>query len=137
MRDTLIHRRPVLGLMGAALAVLLTAAPSLAQQQAPMLEELVTAGSLPPLEERLPANPLVVTPVESVGTYGGTWHSALRGGLDKQAAILPLIGRLKITLLEVDAVPGSSPILVGKATMDVEPPIGPIPQRRSTGCSCP
>ncbi|WP_186766949.1 ABC transporter substrate-binding protein [Devosia ginsengisoli] len=37
---------------------------------------------LPPVEERLPANPLVVTPVESVGTYGGTWRSALRGGLD-------------------------------------------------------
>lgn len=81
MRDTLIQRRPLLGLAGAALAVLLAASPVLAQQ-APMLEELVTAGSLPPLEERLPANPLVVTPVESVGTYGGTWRSALRGGLD-------------------------------------------------------
>lgn len=81
MRDTLVHRRPVLGLVGAALAVLLAACPALAQQ-APMLEELVTSGALPPLEERLPANPLVVTPVESVGTYGGTWHSALRGGLD-------------------------------------------------------
>lgn len=82
MRDTLIQRRPLLGLAGAALAALLAASPALAQQQAPMLEELVTAGSLPPLEERLPTNPLVVTPIESVGTYGGTWHSALRGGLD-------------------------------------------------------
>ncbi len=47
-------------------------------QQAPMLD----GTELPPVEERLPANPLVVTPVESVGTYGGTWRSALRGGLD-------------------------------------------------------
>ncbi|MCR6671706.1 ABC transporter substrate-binding protein [Devosia ginsengisoli] len=47
-------------------------------QQAPMLD----GTDLPPVEERLPANPLVVTPVESVGTYGGTWRSALRGGLD-------------------------------------------------------
>ncbi len=72
------------GLAGAvALAALLAASGSaLAQQQAPMLDELVASGALPPVEERLPANPLVVDPVENVGTYGGTWRSALRGGLD-------------------------------------------------------
>ncbi len=37
-----------------------------------MLKELVAAGSLPPLEERLPANLLVVAPLNEVGTYGGT-----------------------------------------------------------------
>ena len=47
-----------------------------------MLDDMVASGELPPLEERLPANPLEITPVESVGTYGGTWRSALRGGLD-------------------------------------------------------
>ncbi len=41
-------------------------------QEAPMLKELVAAGSLPPLEERLPANPLVVAPLNEVGEYGGT-----------------------------------------------------------------
>ncbi|UYN98928.1 MAG: ABC transporter substrate-binding protein [Devosia sp.] len=73
-----------LGLTGAvALAALMAAgAPALAQQQAPMLDALVESGELPPLEERLPASPLVVEPVDSVGTYGGTWRSALRGGLD-------------------------------------------------------
>lgn len=71
------------GLTGAvALVAMMAAAAPALSQQAPMLEELVTSGELPPLEERLPANPLVVTPVESVGTYGGTWRSALRGGLD-------------------------------------------------------
>jgi peptide/nickel transport system substrate-binding protein len=72
------------GLVGtvAVLAMLAALGPVLAQQQAPMLDELVASGDLPPLEERLPANPLVVEPVESVGTYGGTWRSALRGGLD-------------------------------------------------------
>ena len=30
--------------------------------------------NLPPVEERLPANPLVVVePIEEVGVYGGTW----------------------------------------------------------------
>jgi hypothetical protein len=38
-----------------------------------------------------------------------------RGGLDKQAAILPLIGRLRMTVLDVDIVPGSTPVLVGQA----------------------
>src|SRR5512145_3061913 len=47
--------------------------------EAPQLAEQVAAGSLPPVEERLPENPLVVLPVESVGQYGGTWHRGWRG----------------------------------------------------------
>lgn len=39
--------------------------------EAPMLAELVAAGQLPPVEERLPANPPVVVPLESIGKYGG------------------------------------------------------------------
>ena len=39
-----------------------------------MLAELVKAGKLPPVDERLPKDPPVVVPVESVGQYGGTWH---------------------------------------------------------------
>lgn len=73
-----------LGFTGAvAIAALLAAVgPVLAQQQSPVLDAAVASGELPPVAERLPTNPLVITPVESVGTYGGTWHSALRGGLD-------------------------------------------------------
>lgn len=41
-------------------------------QEAPMLTDLVRAGTLPPVDERLPANPLVVRPLENVGKYGGT-----------------------------------------------------------------
>ncbi|EKZ9177619.1 ABC transporter substrate-binding protein [Vibrio vulnificus] len=40
--------------------------------EAPQLKELVAAGKLPPVTERLPENPLVVEPFESVGQYGGT-----------------------------------------------------------------
>ena len=39
-----------------------------------MLAEQVAAGKLPPLEHRLPSDPLVVKPYEKPGTYGGTWH---------------------------------------------------------------
>jgi len=41
-------------------------------RQSPMLAERVATGELPPLEERLPAEPAVVSVSESIGTYGGT-----------------------------------------------------------------
>ncbi len=45
---------------------------ALAYQEAPMLRALVAAGELPPVEERLPEELLVVEPVEEIGQYGGT-----------------------------------------------------------------
>jgi len=51
------------------------AAPS-QYKEAPDLAEQVAAGTLPPVDQRLPVNPLVTTPVESVGKYGGTLQTA-------------------------------------------------------------
>jgi peptide/nickel transport system substrate-binding protein len=51
--------------------------------EAPMLADLVAAGSLPPVEERLPVNPRVITPREEVGQYGGTWRRAFKGISDR------------------------------------------------------
>jgi ABC-type transport system substrate-binding protein len=45
-------------------------------KEAPQLAEMVENGELPPVEERLPENPLVVEPVERMGIYGGTWNRA-------------------------------------------------------------
>ena len=45
--------------------------------EAPTLKELVSQGKLPPIEERLPNNPLVLKPFEKIGTYGGTLHTVL------------------------------------------------------------
>jgi len=56
-----------------------------------------------------------------------------RGGLDKQAAILPLIGRVKMTVLDVEIVPGSTPVLVGQAAAASVLPI-PVQQRASRWC---
>ena len=47
--------------------------------EAPGLRELVEQGKLPPLRRRLPKNPLVVRPVDRVGSYGGQWRNALIG----------------------------------------------------------
>lgn len=45
--------------------------------QAPALAAQVKAGKLPALKDRLPASPIVVTPVDSVGQYGGSWRTSL------------------------------------------------------------
>jgi peptide/nickel transport system substrate-binding protein len=78
---THISRRTFLAATGAA--VLLPAIPAFAQapaNEAPALAEAVAAGNLPPLAERLPLNPMVVEPLESVGQYGGDLRTALMGG---------------------------------------------------------
>lgn|GEM_PF-6126820 len=45
-----------------------------------MLAEQVVSGALPTVEERLPTNPVVDTPAEGIGIYGGTMFS-LYGGV--------------------------------------------------------
>jgi peptide/nickel transport system substrate-binding protein len=65
-------------------ALLLTPMTALAQDysEAPMLADQVAAGTLPPVEERLPANPMVVEPFETVGEYGGTWRLVMNSPSD-------------------------------------------------------
>lgn len=74
------------GMLKAGLLALLLTSTGLATAadhiEAPSLADRVAAGTLPPLEERLPKVPLVVTPLEAVGQYGGTWRQALVGGSD-------------------------------------------------------
>src|SRR5690606_31411348 len=54
--------------------------------EAPMLAELVAAGTLPPLEERLPVveDLLVFQPLHEIGKYGGTWRRGFTGPGDGQ-----------------------------------------------------
>lgn len=48
-----------------------TEEPKSAFSEAPMLADMVSSGKLPPVEERLPVNPMVVAPLVEKGTYGG------------------------------------------------------------------
>jgi len=48
-------------------------------KEAPMLAKLVADGKLPKVEDRLPKEPLVVKPVDKIGTYGGSWRNTMRG----------------------------------------------------------
>ena len=54
--------------------------------EAPMLAEMVEAGDLPPVEERLPAasDLLVIEPVHEIGQYGGMWRRGFLGPADGQ-----------------------------------------------------
>lgn len=53
--------------------------------EAPMWKEMVASGDLPPVEERLPSEPLMVEPRDSIGLYGGTWRRAFTGVKDFHA----------------------------------------------------
>ncbi|WP_326884792.1 ABC transporter substrate-binding protein [Rhizobium beringeri] len=69
-------------LSGTSAAFILPALPVFAAdfKEADILKTKVSSGALPALKDRLPENPLIVKPVESVGKYGGDWNMALVGG---------------------------------------------------------
>ena len=50
--------------------------------EAPALAEMVAAGELPPVEERLPQNPLIISVAEEIGQYGGTLRRGFLGPSD-------------------------------------------------------
>lgn len=61
----------------------------------------------------------------------------LQGGLDQQTAILPLIGQLKLTVLEADMAPNTSQITVGRELADAteaRPLSLALPTRQPCGC---
>ncbi len=59
------------------------AAQDMTYTEAPVLADMVSAGDLPPVEERLPLNPKVLPVYDSIGTYGGTWRRGFRGPSDR------------------------------------------------------
>ena len=59
-----------------------------------------------------------------------------RGGLDKQAAILPLIGRLKLTVLDLDLDPNANPVLVGREAVALPPLPLDTTSSQAGACRC-
>jgi peptide/nickel transport system substrate-binding protein len=55
----------------------------------PALTELVKAGKLPPVDQRLPANPYVAQVIESIGQYGGDLRWAVR--VNSSAAMMRVL----------------------------------------------
>lgn len=71
----MFHKRFVL----ITLLVLSFAMVAQAYNESPMLQEKVSAGALPPVDERLPENPAVVMPFTPDGQYGGTLRIGFTG----------------------------------------------------------
>jgi len=53
-------------------------------KEAPQLAELVKQGKLPPVQDRLPQDLMVIQPVDGIGKYGGTWRRGFTGPGDNE-----------------------------------------------------
>jgi hypothetical protein len=61
---------------------------------------------------------LPVDPTLNQFPADGTHLRLVRGGLDRQAAILPLIGQIRMTVLELDVTDGTTRVTVGASRQD-------------------
>ena len=52
--------------------------------EAPMLADLVKQGKLPPVDKRVPDEPMVVKPLHGIGRCGGTWRRGFTGPGDDE-----------------------------------------------------
>ncbi len=65
-----------------ATAFMIGNVPGGSYNEAPMLAEMVAAGSLPPVDQRLPQDPLIENVVDEIGQYGGTLNRGFTGPSD-------------------------------------------------------
>lgn len=77
-------------------------APASKFNESPMMAELVKAGKLPPVDERLPENPFVVTPFKETGVYGGEMQFGFTGGSAAWGGMLYLAGWENLTIWRPD-----------------------------------
>jgi transglutaminase-like putative cysteine protease len=77
---------------------------------------------------------LPVDPTFNQFPADATHFRLARGGLAKQASIIPMVGRIKITLVDVEVVAGSTPVLVGQAEAAAPPLVLPTSRRPSRWC---
>jgi peptide/nickel transport system substrate-binding protein len=74
-------RKVLIVLMGLILCAVFAGAQTATYKEAPVLAEQVKAGKLPPVAQRLPEKPLVVS-ADEIGTYGGVWRRGFLGPSD-------------------------------------------------------
>ena len=72
---------------------------------------------------------LPVDPTFNQFPADATHFRLARGGLDKQTAIIPLIGRVKMTLVDLEVVAESTPVLVGAGQAGIAVPQLSLPSR--------
>ncbi|MCR8723510.1 ABC transporter substrate-binding protein [Frigidibacter sp. ROC022] len=97
-----MSRRAFLGTTTGFAGLALTSGASFAAaKEAPELAAMVAKGDLPPLAERIGENPMVVTPADRIGSYGGMWRRGLRGSSDHNG-ILRCVGNNGLTRWDMD-----------------------------------
>jgi transglutaminase-like putative cysteine protease len=80
---------------------------------------------------------LAVDPTLDQYPADATHLRLLRGGLDRQALILPMIGKTTLTVSDVQIVPGTNPVLVGQRTTTQQPTLAvAVPRRTGGGRTC-
>ena len=75
---------------------------------------------------------LPVDPTFNQFPADATHFRLARGGLDRQAAIIPLLGRVKITVIDLEVVANSTAVLVGTTNVPIGTPIALPPSRRQS-----
>jgi hypothetical protein len=79
---------------------------------------------------------LPVDPTLGQDPADATHIRLVRGGLDRQAAIMAAIGRIQIAILDVKLIPGTEAVLVGRAKEDMRPIDIPLPRRTGGALTC-
>ena len=74
-------------------AVLLAAAPAVSSE-VPWFEDRVASGEIPPVNERLPDEPLVIDDGREIGDYGGDWNMLI--GRSKDTRLLVVFGYARL-----------------------------------------
>jgi transglutaminase-like putative cysteine protease len=88
------------------------------------------------IEERGRGQWMPVDPTLNQFPADATHVRLARGGLDRQAMILPMIGRARMRIVDLQVAPGSTPVLVGRTASDMKPIDIPIPHRDGGGRGC-
>lgn len=86
------------------LTIILGILPAVAQdyQESPFLADQVSAGTLPAIAERLPANPAVVAPFNETGQYGGNLRVGFVGTSPGWGGLLYIAGWDQLTQWKPD-----------------------------------
>jgi hypothetical protein len=76
---------------------------------------------------------LAVDPTFNQYPADATHIRLARGGLDRQAAILPVIGRARLHIVSAEVPESAVPVLVGRPATDLRPLEMPLPRREAGG----
>jgi transglutaminase-like putative cysteine protease len=88
------------------------------------------------LEERGRGAWMPVDPTLNQFPADATHVRLARGGLERQAVILPMIGHARMRILDLQVAPGSTPVLVGRTASDMKPMEIALPRRDGSGHGC-